>query len=149
MQWYVYKCNSKNRDHQNHFGDWREFFESAKGHVHRWGTSSIVPALEELLVGDKILAYQTDLNAIMGIVQVDHWLEVDGRDYVFLRPHLRLGTDGVRVRPLKSDERIAEIHAFKTRQIKTLYEISEDDAQYILSAAEACCETTAYDSLVE
>lgn len=140
MQWYVYKCNSRNGSHQNHYGHWRDFFdEVAGGESSSWGTSAVVPALSVLEPGDRILAYQTDCNSLMGLLEVDRWQVDHGADFVFLRPLIRLGRDGVEVRPMKTNPKIAEIHAFKTRQIKTIYDISSSDADYILDAAISRC----------
>ncbi len=140
MTWYVYKCNNRNEPHQNHYGHWRDFFDdAAAGNPRSWGTNSVVPALSILEDGDRILAYQTDDNSLMGLLEVDGWRNEDGHDYVYLRPLLRLGIDGVKVRPMKSDPIIDDIHAFKTRQVKTLYDITPGDAEYILDAARALC----------
>ncbi len=145
MTWYVYKCNSRNEPHQNHFGEWRDFFDrNPDGRPGRWGTPNVVPALRMLQEDDTIIAYQTDRNCLMGVLVVDKWDDDQGRDYVHLRPLLRLGVDGVKVRPLKSDERIAEIDAFKTRQVKTLYDINRDDANYIVEAARKHCHAIEY-----
>jgi hypothetical protein len=140
MAWYVYKCNGRNEQHQNHYGDWKEFFEdTSDGKSRRWGTPDVVSALAKLEPGDKILAYQTDRNSLMGVVVVGGWDELEGRAYVSLRPIIRLGREGVQVRPMKVDERIAEINAFKTREVKTLYDISPADAEYIIEAAKSRC----------
>lgn len=56
MAWYVYKCNSQNDSHQNHFGEWRDcfdrFFDGGPG---RWGTPDIVPALDKLGKKDMVI----------------------------------------------------------------------------------------------
>ena len=146
MTWYVYKVNSRNEPHQNHFGDWRTFFErTADGGRCRWGTSEIVPALSKLVEGDKILAYQTDRNSLMGFVVVDARDREDGRDYVYLRPRVRLGRNGVRVRPMKVDPVIEAIHAFATNEVKTLYHIDSSDAEYILKVARGRCQPIDFD----
>lgn len=141
MNWYVYKCNSLNLAHQRQYGNWREFFDGSwTGEPASWGTTKWIPALAELQEDDKVLAYQTNENSLVGLVEVDGWREEGGWDYVYLRPLIRLGTDGVKVRPMKiHNRRIAEIHAFKTRQIKTLYHISPEDADLILAEAKTRC----------
>jgi hypothetical protein len=141
MKWYVYKCNSRNDPHQNHYGDWQTFFDrTSDGSCSRWGTPDVVPALSQLTEGDKILAYQTDRNSLMGLVVVDCWGVEDGCEYVYLRPCIRLGQDGVKVRPMKKvDATIAAIHAFKTNEVKTLYDIDPRDAEHILEAARDRC----------
>jgi len=30
MAWWVYKCNSRNREYQNAYGDWDQFFATTK-----------------------------------------------------------------------------------------------------------------------
>ncbi|MFN0017760.1 MAG: hypothetical protein ACKVP0_05830 [Pirellulaceae bacterium] len=141
MSWYVYKCNSRSGEHQNHYGDWESFFtESSDGQPTSWGCADIVPKLKLLNPGDRVLAYQTDRNELLGSAEVEEWKVERGRDYVYLRPLVKLHHDGVKVRELKSaDARIAEIWAFKTREIKTLYEISDEDAEYILNSGKEFC----------
>ena len=141
MRWYVYKCNNRNDPHQNLYGDWRHFFDrTADGSSDHWGMPDYVPALSELAEGDKILAYQTDRNSLLGVAVVDKWGEEKGIRYVYLRPRIRLGDDGVKVRPMKKvDETIASIPAFKTNEIKTLYDITPEHAEHILQAAMERC----------
>ena len=133
MAWYVYKCNSKNKTHQKHCGDWADLFrETSGGKIVSWGTSKVVPELAKLREDDRILAYQTDRNELIGVVQVTRWSKKSGLDYVFMKP---LETIGVKVRPLKTDAKVAGIHAFKTREVKTLYDITANDAKYLLKIA--------------
>lgn len=141
MAWYVYKCNSRNEPHQNHYGEWRDFFNYAgAGDPISWGTTSRVPALSQLEKGDKILAFQSNRNSLMGLVEVDGWRVEDGCRYVYLRPLLRLGPDGVKVRPLKKvDERIDGMEPLKAGPVKTLYEIDASDAEYLLDKAKTRC----------
>ncbi len=95
MTCYVYKCNCRNDPHQNHYGDRRTLFDrTTDGRRCRWGTPDVVPALSQLIEGDNILAYQTDRNSLIGLVVVDGWGAEDGRQYVYLRPRIRLGQDG-------------------------------------------------------
>jgi len=51
MAWWVYKCNSRNREYQNAYGDWDEFFDDPEEH---WGKSEWVPELARLKMGDYI-----------------------------------------------------------------------------------------------
>ncbi len=127
MAWWVYKCNSKGLPHQSAWGDWNDFFQ---GNDKRWGNTQWVPALGALNKGDKIIAYQTDRNELVGIVEVSQSCAVDG--YLYLQP---IEIIGVKVRPLKTDPNIAAIPAFKPGPIKTLYEISSADAERLLKAA--------------
>lgn len=80
-----------------------------------------------------IIAYQTNQNKLVGLAKVHQSCERDGN--LYLKP---IETIGVKVRELKqADSKIAEIHAFKTREIKTVYDISLADAQYLLKIAGA------------
>lgn len=127
MTWWVYKCNSKGRSYQKTWGDWNDFFQ---GNDKRWGNTQWVPALEDLNKGDKIIAYQTDRNELVGIAEVTQSCAIDG--YLYLDP---IETIGVKVRPLKADPDIDAIPAFKPSPIKTVYEISSKHAKKLLKAA--------------
>lgn len=127
MNWWVYKCNSKGLPYQNAWGDWDDFFNDPNEH---WGSSDWVPALEELEKGDMIIAYQTDRNELVGIAQVRQPCDYD--TYLYLDP---IEIIGVKVKPLKSDPKVAAIPAFKPGPIKTIYDISETDAKRLLKAA--------------
>lgn len=140
MAWYVYKCDSRKGPRQNQFGDWRNFFEATQdGGERRWGTPDTAPDLERLTPGDEVLAYQTDRHRLVGLAQVRRWGEEKGRRCVYLRPRLWLGAEGVDMRPLKADGRIAAVPAFKTREIRTLYDIDADEARYLLDVARNHC----------
>ena len=69
MNWWVYKCNSRNLPHQRHSGDWRAFFfdenETPKTKVQHWGSTEFVPALADLARGDMVIAYQTDTKKLV------------------------------------------------------------------------------------
>jgi hypothetical protein len=130
MTWWVYKCNSRGHKHQNAVGDWSTFFEEADPE-RRWGNVEYVPALERLQEGDKILAYQTDRNELVGVACVTRSSERDG--YVHMTPERLIR---VRVRPLKkADPAIDRIPALKGGPIKTIYEISPQDAELLIQAA--------------
>jgi len=130
MAWWVYKCNSRGHEYQNHFGDWNTFFEKADPEW-RWGTIAYVPALARLQVGDTILAYQTDRNELVGVARVTQSSE--GNGYVYMTPERLIG---VRVRPLKkADPCIAAIPALQGGPIQTIYAISPQDAELLIQAA--------------
>ena len=97
MAWWVYKCNSRNREYQNAYGDWDQFFDDPEEH---WGKSEWVPELARLKVGDYIIAYQTNRNKIVGLTRVRQSCEQDG--CLYLTPLKRIGG---KVRPLKKDAR--------------------------------------------
>lgn len=136
MSYWIYKCNSKNASHQNHFGDWTAFFNKTRdGGVLRWGTSEIVPRLADLETGDTVIAHQTDRNELVGVARVIEMKRCGEYLDVMLAPVEEIG---VKVRPLKkSDERIGELDALRPGPIKTIYDISPRDAKYFLAKARA------------
>lgn len=136
MAWWVYKCNSKNREYQVAYGDWDSFFDRSR--VGRWGSTKWGPSLAKLTPGDMIVAYQTDRNKVVGTCRMVRFKKNGPYKIVYLEPLERIG---VKVRPLKeADPRIAAIPAFQGGPIMTLYSISEDDARLLLEAAGASTE---------
>lgn len=67
MLW-IYKCNSKGREHQRTYGDWSDVFASQSARV--WGTTRVIPELAKANIGDTVLAYQTDRNELVGVARV-------------------------------------------------------------------------------
>ena len=130
MNWWIYKCNSKNNSYQGQYGDWEDYFRDPTRH---WGSTEWIPALEKLQKGDLIIAYQTDRNELVGIVKVRQSSEQDNFVYLevvekFINP--------AKVRPLrKSNPQIASIPAFQPGLIQTIYEISLSDVQELLKFA--------------
>jgi len=130
MYW-VYKCNSKDREYQRTYGDWAEVFEGQG--PQWWGTTEIVPELSNAKVGDTILAYQTDRNELVGVAHVVGWKPQGKFRRLILKP---IRTIGVRVRPLKkTNPKVARIPALQPGQIRTLYSISRADAAALLKSA--------------
>lgn len=129
----MYKCNAQGHDYQRTDGDWAEVFESSG--PQWWGRTRVVPELANAKVGDKILAYQTDRNELVGVAKVVRWDREGRYKRLILRP---IENIGVRVRPLKeADSRLARIPAFQPGPIHTLYQISTPDALLVLKAARA------------
>jgi hypothetical protein len=130
MAWWIYKCNSKGRARKDISGDWDEFFADPSG---SWGNVNEVPDLRQLDRGDKVIAYQTDRNELVGVVKV---LEAaDLRGDVYFTPVERIGA---KVRPLKKkDPKIDAIPALQPAWIATLYPISPQDVDRLLKAARA------------
>ena len=128
MKWWVYKCNSKEDSPWPCYGDWDDFFANPEQH---WGASEHLPSLLTLEEGDMILAYQTDRNELVGTATVSRTCHDGG--YLYLTPE----EPGIRVkvRPLKQYARIAEMSAFQSGPVRTLYAITEDDAKYLLLMA--------------
>jgi hypothetical protein len=132
MAWWVYKCNSRENPY-GAGGDWREFFDrrAAGGKAARWGLTTVIPDLSELNPQDMVFAYQTNRNELVGLVRV---VRRDGEEVHFEA----VEEFGVRVRPLKSAyPAVALIPAFAPGPKKTIYPISESDAQVLLDAARA------------
>lgn len=129
MYW-VYKNNSRGLPYQGAVGDWAEFY--ADNRTERWGSTEWTPGIRLAQPGDTILAYQTDRKELVGLATVVRW-KPRGR---FLDLILRPGPQiGVKVRPLRLvDPRVAAIPAFKSGRIATLYQISREDARYLLRA---------------
>jgi len=128
--YWVYKCNSRNRPHQVMHGDWRDFFATMR--EKEWGSTQWIPALGAAQPGDTVLAYQTNLQALVGLARVVRLARRGRFLHLFLRPTKVIG---VKVPMLKrADNKIAAIHAFEPGRIATLYEISEPDARYLLRA---------------
>jgi hypothetical protein len=129
MIW-IYKCNARNEPHQSTYGDWKDFFRD--GETSDWGSTESVPALRRASVGDRIIAYQTDRNELVGMAQVVGWRRRGKYEDIILKPLVRLG---VKVRPLKKRyPRVARIPALRPGPIRTLYEIPPADAKLLLKA---------------
>jgi hypothetical protein len=133
MACWIYKCNSKNREHQVVSGDWAWLFD--RGRTSTLGTTRKVPALAQLKPGDTVIAHQTDRNELVGVCRVVRPDPGGRHEAVWLEPLLRVG---VRVRPpKKAFPRVAAISALKPGPIRTLYPISDVDARRLLRAAGA------------
>lgn len=131
MPWWVYKCNSDEHEHQRVSGNWLAFFNG--GTNGQWGSTQDVPALGQLKRDDMIIAYQTNRNELVGLATVRQSCDRD--TYLYLTP---IETIGKKVRPLKkADSSIAAIPALRQGVVKTIYDISEADAQRLLQAAGA------------
>jgi hypothetical protein len=132
MAWWVYKCNSRGRDYQRAYGDWREFFENHDPEED-WGSSDSVNGLDRLQIGDGIVAYQTNRNEVVGLARVRLLCEVDGVLFLYLVP---VQQTGFRVNPLKKEfEDVRSIKAFAPPIIKTIYEITLAEVRALLRAA--------------
>src|SRR6266480_393804 len=132
MLW-IYKCNSRGREYQRAVGDWSDFFISRR--AQQWGSTEYVPELKAAKVGDRIIAYQTDTNELVGIARVVQWQRRGAHEHLILRP---VAIIGVKVRPLKkAHPSVAGILALQPGPIRTLYPITQRDARTLLGAASA------------
>ena len=130
MLWWVYKCNNRQHEKQKVSGEWNEFFFGSY-YNDSWGNVKNVPALADLKKDDMIIAYQTERNELVGVVQVQQPCAIDG--YLYLKV---VEPIGVKVRPLKRIYPIiADIPAFRPGEIKTIYPIKKSDASRLLKAA--------------
>jgi hypothetical protein len=129
----MYKCNARNAPYQVVRGNWAEVFASPE--PVEWGSTEWVPALNDARVGDLVLAYQTDRNHLAGVAKVHAWKRRGKFRDLILRPLERIEA---RVRPLKqADPAIAKIPALQPGPIRTLYKVSQADANRLLRAARA------------
>lgn len=131
MRWWVYKCNSNKEYYQSAFGDWDWLFIDDP--LRHWGSSDWIPDLAKLKKGDMVIAYQTNRNELVGVARVRQACEKD--NYLYLTP---LETIRIKVRPLKKMYPVInDIPAFKAGPIKTIYDITEADAQKLIKVAKS------------
>jgi hypothetical protein len=133
MNFWIYKCNSRDHPNQVVHGDWDGFFTDTV--AQEWGSTEWVPALAQAKRGDVVLAYQTNRNELVGVAKVTA-LRSRGRYLdLILTPVEELR---VKVRPLKkSSPAIERIQALQPGPIHTLYSISPTEAKALLRAAKA------------
>ena len=131
MAWWIYKCNARNNEYQNAYGDWDDFFKPQS--TRAWGSTEWIPSLGKLRQGDTVIAYQTDRNELVGVATVRQSCRRDTN--LYLTPTEQIG---VKVRPLKkANRRIAAIPALQSGPIMTIYSISASDGEALLRAARA------------
>jgi hypothetical protein len=127
MAWWVYKCNDNGQFHR---GNWDYVFHRSS--ETQWGSTRI-RGLRQLQPNDQIIAYQTDRNELVGLVQVVRLRRRGAFDEVIMRPVERIGAN---VKTLKQDHAaIAKIPAFQSGFPRTLYMISASDARTLIHAA--------------
>lgn len=130
MIW-IYKCNARQHPSWVLSGNWEDVFKSKR--TQEWGSTQWVPDLARAQPGDVIIAYQTDRNELVGLARVVDLRPRQGFVDLMLRPIRRIG---MKVRPLKkANGRIAAIPALQGGPIRTMYEISAEDARRLLRAA--------------
>jgi len=120
MAWWIYKCNAKKWRGK---GDWNEFDPKVN-----WGSTRLKTQLKDLAPGDKVIAYQTDRNELVGVTKVK---EFRG-PYLYLEP---LEEIRAKVRPLKADPKVDAIPALTRHARTTLFSMSAAEAQTLLRAA--------------
>jgi len=126
MRWWVYKCNSFGRIRSDVRGDWAADFDWWADDCE-WGELDALPDLENLKIGHRIIAQQTDRHEIVGVLEV---ASLDRRR-VRLRPLLRFA--GVDLRSLRRrDRKLRKMRAFAPGRIATLYRMAASEAKYLL-----------------
>jgi hypothetical protein len=126
MSTFVYKVNPKGG--AGHYsGDWFVFF--SRPQPCGWGLAEIVCTQCHPQPGDRIICYQTNMREVVGTAQVVGYrlgkLVLHATEGPFAR--------GIKITELKKiDRRIRELDAFKQGLIKTLYPISDGDADHLL-----------------
>lgn len=146
MNWWVYKCNVNQNayiqpgDLPYEF-DWRTFFDvhAANGAVSEWGRIGVEPRLSNLQPCDRVLAYQTNGQRLIGVVEM---VRVQNQNEVCFRVVEAFGTNGVSVRRLRrTNPAIVQIAAFTNQAGRNwLVPISDTEAQLVIVAARECCE---------
>lgn len=120
-------------DYARATGDWSEVF--ANPATVEWGDTSL-KGVDAIAKGDVLLAYQTDRNELVGLVDVVALKPLkNGHRYLLVRRREHIGT---KVRPLKKqDPKINAIPALQGGEIRTAYTITDADARQLLAAARA------------
>jgi hypothetical protein len=144
---WVYKCNALNLPHQVAWGDWDEVFSS--GRPIEWGgsqtmrsTSSLHILWEKMTPGDVIFAYQTDLQAAVGLCELTDlvdYVDQDGEPQreMWLRPIERFPRP-VKIHELKgTDPVLAGARALRRGWPQTLYATTLQEAAALLAACGA------------
>ncbi len=126
MKSWVYKCNKQTK----HEGDWHLFFKHA---YEMWGSSEDVFDLSKLKRNDRVIAYQTDTKEIVGLAKVRQSCNRDG--YLYLKDRELINAKFIALKA--ADPEIAKIAAFHRGVPKTIYDISEAEAERLLAAAKA------------
>ena len=137
--WWMYKCNSRAREYQAAYGDWRDLFGDTG--QQDWGKTDWVADFRRLRPGDRVFAYQTDRNELAGVAEVVGLgpdADGDGDEALWLRP---LEALGVKVRPLKkADAAVAAIPALEQGPVRTIYAMTAAEARLLLTAAREAVE---------
>lgn len=131
MNYWVYKCNTRGEAvGNNQWGDWKDVFDDSGG-VSDWGDVSYIPDLARPKKGDRVIAHQTDRHMLVGVAEVLGLRNGEFR----VRPLERIGAD---MRALKKQHAsVAAIPAYQGGPIRSIYDISNADAERLLRFARA------------
>ncbi len=127
MSTFVYKVNP-NGQVGHYVGDWFNFFDGPQPSA--WGLAEVVCTQYRPEAGDRIICHQSNIREIVGTADVVGYdlgrLILQATEGPFPR--------GIKITVLKKiDERIRNLEAFQQGLIKTLYTISDSDADYLLN----------------
>jgi hypothetical protein len=132
MDYWVYKCNSKEPQRGNKlWGDWEDegVFADAEGFA--WGRVADNPDLQRPKKGDRVIAHQTDRQRLVGVAEVLGLRK--GR--FWLRPLEQIGAD---MKALKRRyEEVAAIPAYQMGDRHAIREITARQAETLLRLARA------------
>lgn len=67
MTFWIYKCNARSPEYANATGDWAYVFERPE--AVPWGSTTL-SGVDAIGKGDVLLAFQTDRNELVGLVDV-------------------------------------------------------------------------------
>ncbi|GEM_PF-5708059 len=127
MSTFVYKVNPKGNIGL-YAGDWFDFFDGPQPSA--WGLAEAVCFHHRPKPGDRIICYQSDIREVVGTAKVVGYelgkLVLQATEGPFPR--------GIKLGDLKKiDSRIRNLNAFQQGLIKSLYPISDSDADYLLN----------------
>jgi hypothetical protein len=111
-----------------HVGDWFVFFDEPR--PCSWGLAEIVCTECRPQPKDRVVCYQSSIGEVVGTARVV------GYQFGHLILHAIEGPfpRGVKISELKKiDRRIHDLDAFRQGLIKTLYRISDGDADHLLN----------------
>ncbi len=127
MSTYVYKVNS-NGIVGSYVGNWFCFFDAPQ--QSEMGLAEIICRFHRPEPGDRIICHQSNIGEIVGTAEVAGY----HLGYLMLQATEGPFPRGVKMRDLRRiDQRIHDMDAFKPGLIRTLYPISDRDADYLLN----------------
>ena len=133
MRYWVYKCSTRGANAGNTLsGDWEAEHAFGGGHApFGWGYTSEVRGLDQVKVGDRVIAHQSDRARLVGVAKVLGFPR--GEIQLKVLEDLR-----VNMRDLKNKyPDVWGIPAYQPGPYHSIYEISSSDAETLLRRARA------------
>jgi 5-methylcytosine-specific restriction endonuclease McrA len=128
MRTWIYKCNATNSAGPDS-GDWRHVFNRG---TTTWGSDRL-KGMDKVRRGDRVLAVQSDRHELVGVAKVLGFVGVRGARRIRLQATERIN---VKIPPLKrADRKIGSLPALQGGPIATIYDISDQGAEDLLTAA--------------